>query len=58
MVWASILDKLVPNMGRLHGTSNAELSLCELDAVNDALQEAVKDLDAAYHQRTEEEEQT
>jgi len=57
LVWASILDKVVDDLGRLPGMSSREADIAygELDRVNDALKEAVATLDAVYHQRTEEE---
>ena len=56
-VWASLLDKVVDDLGRLPSMSRREADIAygELDRVNDALKEAIDQLDATYHQRTEEE---
>ena len=57
LVWASLLDKIVDDLGRLPSMSSreADIAYAGLDRVNDALKEAVATLDAVYHQRTEEE---
>jgi hypothetical protein len=57
LVLASLLESVVEDTGRWLSMSKRELSVSreQLQFVTDSLKETIDDLDAMYHQRTEEE---